>query len=112
MLEEVVIFESTSKTSKRIFFGTNVKYDLIACSSQEMQFWCRCHKNMNDSKRKVIEDFLSFLTVIYTPDTINDSGVMISVSWGCAAEINFRTGQDTWRNLELESTSNEKLEEP
>jgi hypothetical protein len=39
------------------------------------------------------------------------SGVMISGSWG-VARIQFWTDRDTWANLEIESTSNRKLEGP
>jgi hypothetical protein len=35
----LVIFESASKTSIGIF-DTNVKSDLTACHSQEIQIWC------------------------------------------------------------------------
>jgi hypothetical protein len=43
-------------------FSTSAKSDLTTWSHQKMQIWYPCGKNI-----KVMEDFLSFLTVIFTP---------------------------------------------
>jgi hypothetical protein len=66
-------------------FGADIESDLTACSSQEMQIWCRCGKNLTESKiENSWRTSSAFYQLFTCPDTISGLGVTTFWSWlGC-----------------------------